>query len=98
MFQTLCYWTIRALADDSHTLTRYSGLFKAVQSAGTAVGWDTDRQSVSLLEELIMNWSLVTISYPFLIILIALATDDGETASSTKPKAGIEAEVKQVSN
>jgi len=47
MFQTLCYWTIGALADDSHTLTRYSRLFKAVQRAGTAVGWDTDRQCFS---------------------------------------------------
>jgi MFS family permease len=83
MFQTVCYWTIAALADDSHTLTRYSGFYKAVQSAGAVVAWHTDKQNVSLLEELIINWSLSTISYPFLIILIALAVDDGRTATAT---------------
>lgn len=76
MFQTVCYWTIGALADDSQTLSRYSGFYKGVQSAGAAVAWQTDRHNVSLLGELIINWSLTTISYPLLIILIALAVND----------------------
>jgi len=83
IFQTLCYWTIGALADDSQTLSRYTGFFKGVQSAGSAVAWQTDTLNVSLLGELIINWSLVTISYPLLIILIALAVNDGGTATIT---------------
>lgn len=86
MFQTLCYWTIGALADDSQTLSRYSGFYKGVQSAGAAVAWQTDKHKVSLLGELIINWSLTTISYPLLIILIALAVKDGRTGTATEPK------------
>lgn len=82
MFQTLCYWTIGALADDSQTLSRYSGFYKGVQSAGAAVAWQIDKHNVSLLGELIINWTLTTISYPLLIILIASAVKEGNPADS----------------
>lgn len=81
MFQTLCYWTIGALADDSQTLSRYSGFYKGVQSAGAAVAWQIDKHNVSLLGELIINWALTTISYPLLIILIFFAVNDRDVAN-----------------
>jgi len=87
MFQTVCYWTIGALADDSQTLSRYSGFYKGVQSAGAAVAWQSDKQNVSLLGELMINWVLTTISYPLLIIIIALAVNDRNTDTDIEPRS-----------
>lgn len=76
MFQSAVYWVIGALADDSETLSRYSGFYKGVQSAGAAVAWQVDTHKVPLLSQLIVNWSLTTISYPLLVILVLLAVKD----------------------
>ncbi|KAI4319932.1 hypothetical protein MLD38_033469 [Melastoma candidum] len=80
MFQSMVYWLIGALADDSETLSRYSGFYKGVQSAGAAVAWQVDTKKVSLLSQLIVNWSLTTVSYPLLLVLVMLAVkdDDGD--------------------
>ncbi|KAJ7959479.1 UNC93-like protein [Quillaja saponaria] len=37
MFQSTVYWVIGALADDSEILSRYTGFYKGIQSAGAAV-------------------------------------------------------------
>ncbi|KAI3914856.1 hypothetical protein MKX01_018025 [Papaver californicum] len=85
MFQSMIYWVIGALADDSETLSRYVGFYKGIQSAGGAAAWQTDVHGVSLLGQLIINWSLTTISYPLLVLLVMLAlkkkneVEDGET-------------------
>lgn len=76
MFQSMVYWVIGALADDSQTLSRYVGFYKGVQSAGAAVAWQVDTHKVSFLSQLIVNWSLTTVSYPLLAILIMLAVKD----------------------
>ncbi|KAH9780475.1 UNC93-like protein 1 [Citrus sinensis] len=76
MFQSMVYWVIGALADDSETLSRYSGFYKGVQSAGAAVAWQVDTHKVPLLSQLVVNWSLTTISYPLLVILVLLAVKD----------------------
>uniref|UniRef100_A0A1D1ZH07 UNC93-like protein 2 n=1 Tax=Anthurium amnicola TaxID=1678845 RepID=A0A1D1ZH07_9ARAE len=86
MFQSLVYWVIGALADDSHTLSRYSGFYKGVQSAGAAVAWQVDKRKTRLLPQLIVNWSLTTVSYPLLALLVALAVTD------ESPKAGADLE------
>ncbi|KAA8521043.1 hypothetical protein F0562_011804 [Nyssa sinensis] len=61
MFQSMVYWVIGALADDSEILSRYVGLYKGVQSLGGAVAWQVDSHNVSLLSELVVNWSLTTV-------------------------------------
>lgn len=76
MFQSLVYWVIGSLADDSETLSRYSGFYKGVQSAGAAVAWQIDQHKVSFLGELIINWSLMTVGYPLLLVLVKLAVKD----------------------
>ncbi|WOL09959.1 hypothetical protein Cni_G18713 [Canna indica] len=91
MFQSLCYWVIGALADDPETLSRFSGFYKGVQSAGAAVAWQVDTRKTPLLTQLIVNWSLTTLSYPLLAVLVMLAVrdegeEDGEKRSS-KPSA-----------
>ncbi|KAL2921593.1 UNC93-like protein 2 [Bienertia sinuspersici] len=79
MFQSMVYWVIGALADDSETLSRYSGFYKGVQSAGAAVAWQIDVHSVSYMNQLIINWVLTTASYPLLILLIHLGVKDEST-------------------
>ncbi|KAK3404585.1 hypothetical protein EUGRSUZ_K00892 [Eucalyptus grandis] len=78
MFQTLVYWFIGCLADDSETLSRYAGFYKGVQSAGAAVSWQIDTRKVPFLSELIVNWSLMTAGYPLLLVLVMLAVKDDE--------------------
>ncbi|KAF3785047.1 UNC93-like protein 2 [Nymphaea thermarum] len=87
MFQSLCYWVIGALADDSQTLSRYSGFYKGVQSAGAAVAWQIDTHKTPLLSQLIVNWSLTTVSYPLLIILITFALNDDEKVEAGNDRA-----------
>jgi len=49
-----------------------------VQSAGAAVAWQVDAHKVPLLSQLIVNWSLTTVSYPLLAILVMLAVKDDQ--------------------
>ncbi|CAI0544446.1 unnamed protein product [Linum tenue] len=76
VFQSLVYWVIGALADDSEVLSRYVGFYKGIQSAGAAVAWQLDTKKVPMLTQLIVSWVLTTISYPLLIVLVALAVTD----------------------
>ncbi|KAJ4847735.1 hypothetical protein Tsubulata_006909 [Turnera subulata] len=86
MFQSLVYWVIGALANDSETLSRYSGFYKGVQSAGSAVAWQVDTHKVPLNSQLIVNWSLTTLSYPLLALLVMLAVkDDDQTSQGAIP-------------
>ncbi|KAJ4982298.1 hypothetical protein NE237_033135 [Protea cynaroides] len=81
MFQSMVYWVIGALADDSETLSRYNGFYKGIQSAGAAVAWQVGSHNVPLLSQLIVNWCLTTLSYPLLFLLIVLAVKDNPKAN-----------------
>ncbi|WOG92729.1 hypothetical protein DCAR_0312004 [Daucus carota subsp. sativus] len=88
MFQSMVYWVIGALADDSAILSRYTGFYKGVQSAGAAVAWQVDTRNVSFLSQLAVNWSLCTISYPLLAILVILAVkDESKVEEGTRNEA-----------
>ncbi|KAE8697216.1 UNC93-like protein 1 [Hibiscus syriacus] len=107
MFQSLVYWTIGALADNSEVLSRYVGFYKGVQSAGAAVAWQVDKNKVPLLNQLIVNWGLTTLSYPLLALLVYKevkdtdsskpATDD-DTASGLPPPASMKDGYKELEN
>ncbi|XP_057463724.1 UNC93-like protein 1 isoform X2 [Actinidia eriantha] len=79
MFQSMVYWVIGALANDSETLSRYTGFYKGVQSAGGAVAWQIDSHNVSFLSQLIANWGMTTLSYPLLAVLVLLAVKEDNT-------------------
>ncbi|KAM1021077.1 hypothetical protein ACFX15_041479 [Malus domestica] len=80
MFQSMVYWIIGALADDSEILSRYVGFYKGIQSAGAAVAWQVDTRKASFLAQLVTNFALNTVSYPLLVVLILLAVkDEGKT-------------------
>ncbi|GJN11953.1 hypothetical protein PR202_ga30193 [Eleusine coracana subsp. coracana] len=81
MFQSLIYWIIGALANDSQILSRYVGFYKGVQSAGAAVAWQVDTHKTSLIAQLLVNWALMTISYPLLALLVFLAVKDEDSSS-----------------
>ncbi|XP_057506595.1 UNC93-like protein 1 [Actinidia eriantha] len=55
MFQTMIYWVMGALADDSETLSRHTGFFKGVQSAGATVAWQVNTHKVSFLSKFIKD-------------------------------------------
>ncbi|XWS43024.1 hypothetical protein CRYUN_Cryun16bG0065400 [Craigia yunnanensis] len=97
MFQSMVYWVIGALADDSQTLSRYSGFYKGVQSAGAAVAWQVDTHKVPLLSQLIVNWSLTTVSYPLLVLLVMLAVkDENKTEDETVKEATVPSSNKDI--
>ncbi|XP_062110908.1 UNC93-like protein 1 [Humulus lupulus] len=84
MYQSMVYWIIGTLANDSETLSRYVGFYKGVQSAGAAIAWQVDTRKVSFLSQLIVNWSLTTVSYPLLVILVFFAVKDKSEEGDTK--------------
>ncbi|XWS76774.1 hypothetical protein CRYUN_Cryun01aG0206600 [Craigia yunnanensis] len=103
MFQSLVYWVIGALADKSETLSRYTGFYKGVQSAGSAVAWQVDKNKVPLLSQLIVNWVLTTLGYPLLAVLVYLAVkddsksaEDADTASGLPPPASVKNDYKEL--
>lgn len=55
---------------------RYVGFYNAVHSAGAAVAWQIDMHKTSLIIQLIVNWALMTISCPLLVLLLLLAVKD----------------------
>ncbi|KAL3714819.1 hypothetical protein ACJRO7_006682 [Eucalyptus globulus] len=87
MLQTLVYWFIGCLADDSETLSRYTGFYKGVHSAGAVVAWQIDTCKVLFLSELIVNWSLMTMGYPLLVVLVKLAVKEDEDGEEGAKKA-----------
>ncbi|KAJ7965200.1 UNC93-like protein [Quillaja saponaria] len=86
MFQSMVYWVIGALADDSEILSRYTGFYKGIQSAGAAVAWQVDERKTPIMSQLIVNWALTTLSYPLLIVLVKLAVKDDNKAEEETTK------------
>ncbi|TVU06850.1 hypothetical protein EJB05_46886, partial [Eragrostis curvula] len=82
MFQSLVYWTIGVLTNESQILSRYVGFYKGAQSAGAAVAWQIDTHKTSLMSQLLVNWGLLTLSYPLLALLVFLAVKDEDKISS----------------
>ncbi|KAI4306600.1 hypothetical protein L6164_029861 [Bauhinia variegata] len=80
MFQSAIYWVIGALADDSEILSRYTGFYKGVQSAGAAFAWQVDENKVSFMAQLILNWVITTVSYPLLVLLVLMAVKEDNKA------------------
>ena len=52
-YQALAYWIMSALTNDPFTLARFAGLYKAVQSAGSAGSFGMDAVGTPWLNELV---------------------------------------------
>lgn len=98
MFQSMVYWVIGALANESTILSRYTGFYKGVQSAGAAIAWQIDTHKVPFLNELLANWAMTTISYPLLALLVYLAVKDEDIIEQIAPKEMATSPVKPANN
>lgn len=61
------YWYMGALTNSGRRTANYIGLYKGIQSAGSAVMWSIDSHKTSFMGEFISNWVLLGAS-----LLIAL--------------------------
>ncbi|PVU92740.1 hypothetical protein BB559_003625 [Furculomyces boomerangus] len=74
-WQSLAYWLIGSLTNDSIVLSRYVGFYKGVQSAGSAVSWAIDSGGMSRNGQLIFNMVVLNISVPFMYLLCHRTTE-----------------------
>ncbi|KDO23282.1 hypothetical protein SPRG_20997 [Saprolegnia parasitica CBS 223.65] len=70
IYQNYVYWVIGAMSNDPMDLARFVGLYKAFQSAGGAIAWRIDVLEVSYMTQLIVNWGLMAISFPFMYLVV----------------------------
>ncbi|RIA79855.1 major facilitator superfamily domain-containing protein [Glomus cerebriforme] len=71
MYQCYAYWIMGSLTNDSSILARYTGFYKAIQSAGAAISWRIDAVNTPYLTELLICWALLAISFPCSFIVIS---------------------------
>ena len=69
-YQGLAYWIMAALTNDSFTLARFAGLYKAVQSAGGAGSFGMDAVGTPYLNEHLASWIMMLASFPLAGIVI----------------------------
>ncbi|OCH83821.1 MFS general substrate transporter [Obba rivulosa] len=69
-YQALAYWIMSALTNDPFTLARYAGLYKAVQSAGSAGSFGMDAVNTPFLNEHLASWIMMLASFPFAFVVI----------------------------
>ncbi|KAH8553876.1 major facilitator superfamily domain-containing protein [Umbelopsis sp. PMI_123] len=89
LYQSYLYWLMGAMSNDSNTLARYAGFYKAVQSAGGAISFGIDAVHTSLLVELIICWALVAVSLP-LIWLVARQVSNTNVEETVEEKKDLE--------
>ncbi|OCH83583.1 hypothetical protein OBBRIDRAFT_552680 [Obba rivulosa] len=69
-YQALVYWIMSALTNDPFTLARYAGLYKAVQSAGSAGSFGMDAVNTPFLNEHLASWIMMLVSFPFAFLVV----------------------------
>ncbi|KAH9848983.1 MFS general substrate transporter [Lenzites betulinus] len=69
-YQALAYWIMSAMSNDPFTLARYAGLYKALQSAGSAGSFGMDAVSTPFLNEHLASWILMLFSLPLAYLVI----------------------------
>lgn len=69
-YQALAYWIMSALTNDPFKLARYAGLYKAVQSAGSAGSFGMDAVLTPLLNEHLASWIMMLVSFPLAFLVI----------------------------
>jgi len=60
--QLYVYWTLGALENNSVLLARFVGYYKSCQSLGAAVAWYLDAHDTMYMNQLIVNWCLISIA------------------------------------
>ena len=82
-YQALAYWIMGAISNDPFTLARFTGFYKAIQSAGGAGSFGMDATSTPFLNELLASWILMLVSFPLAGIVIWGIKDTSYTEEKT---------------
>jgi len=82
-YQALAYWIMGAISNDPFTLARFTGFYKAIQSAGGAGSYGMDATSTPLLNELLASWLMMLVSFPLAGIVIWGIKDTSYTEEKT---------------
>ena len=69
-YQALAYWIMSALTNDPFKLARFAGLYKAIQSAGSAGSFGMDAVMTPLLNEHLASWIMMLVSFPLAFLVI----------------------------
>ncbi|CAG8722356.1 4710_t:CDS:2 [Cetraspora pellucida] len=89
IFQCYAYWIMGALTNDANLLARYTGYYKAVQSAGGAISWRIDAVGTSYLAQFIICWVLIAISIPFALPVVLRLKDTNYESKSADDKVDL---------
>ncbi|KAK9765987.1 hypothetical protein K7432_005248 [Basidiobolus ranarum] len=79
MLQTWCYWIIGTLTNNAMILSRYAGIYKAIQSAGTAIAWYLDAEAVIPTAVIGINWALLYVAIAFSYVVARQVSDTNYT-------------------
>jgi hypothetical protein len=82
-YQALAYWIMGAISNDPFTLARFTGFYKAIQSAGGAGSFGMDATSTPFLNELLASWLMMMVSFPLAGIVIWGIKDTSYTEEKT---------------
>ncbi|KAI9061564.1 MFS general substrate transporter [Trametes sanguinea] len=69
-YQALAYWIMSALTNDPFKLARYAGLYKALQSAGSAGSFGMDAVMTPYLNEHLASWLMLLASFPLAYLVV----------------------------
>ncbi|KAJ3548314.1 hypothetical protein NM688_g5315 [Phlebia brevispora] len=69
-YQALAYWIMSAISNDPFTLARFAGIYKAIQSAGSAGAYGMDAVLTPLLNEHLASWTMMLFSFPFAFLVL----------------------------
>jgi len=69
-YQALAYWIMSALTNDPFKLARYAGIYKAMQSAGSAGSFGMDAVATPFLNEILASWLLMVVSFPLAYFVV----------------------------
>lgn len=83
MYQLYAYWIMGALTNDTNTLSRYNGFYKAMQSAGAAISWRIDAIGTGFLLQLCICWGMTILALPTAFI-VALSIKETNYEVSAK--------------
>ncbi|KAH6917687.1 major facilitator superfamily domain-containing protein [Coprinopsis sp. MPI-PUGE-AT-0042] len=79
MWQILAYWIMGAMSNDPAKLAHFTGLYKAVQSAGAVGAWALDSTKKPFMDIFISTWVLLAIgqllALPMMYLRIKDTTD-----------------------
>ncbi|OAP59872.1 hypothetical protein AYL99_04874 [Fonsecaea erecta] len=87
VWQTTSYWLMGALTNNGRKLANFTGFYKGIQSAGSAISPQLDANYVSFMTEFAVNWGMLAgslvVAAPVIWIKVKDTTDIDEDLKFT---------------